>query len=51
MADAHLLVLSYLESTNLNFAALQLNAGLGFAPQVLVDQLQHVDQLVVVHQQ
>ncbi|WIA12357.1 hypothetical protein OEZ85_012407 [Tetradesmus obliquus] len=26
-------VFSYLESTNLNFAALQLNAGLGFAPQ------------------
>lgn len=29
-------VFSYLESTNLNFAALQLNAGLGFAPQVIV---------------
>jgi hypothetical protein len=27
-------ILSYLESTNLNFAALQLNGGLGFAPQV-----------------
>jgi hypothetical protein len=27
-------VFSYLESTNLNYAALQLNAGLGFAPQV-----------------